>query len=207
MPRARLGDVYAVKVPNGYKIIQWAYHIPRYGRFIRVFDGLYDAAPGNISEIVAGEHSYITDLFVGRAYRIGLLEWLGNYPVPEEYPFPDYRLEFCRDRHGAVYQILITNTPTAQGGFCLLKFPVAAVDDLPEEFRNVKLLSDCVSPDWLLYLFDNGFDLRKPDVFNPWIHWGEHWEEKFQVYIDMVNTAWDADKAKRRKNKTKERIP
>lgn len=74
MPRAKLGDVYACKVLKGYKIIQWAYYIERYGRFIRVFDGLYDTIPENIAQIVAGEHSYITDLFVGRAYRIGLLQ-------------------------------------------------------------------------------------------------------------------------------------
>lgn len=199
MPRAKIGDAYAVRVPNGYKIIQWAYHIERYGRFIRVFDGLYDTIPENIAEIVAGEHSYITDLFVGRAYRIGLLEWLGNFPVPEEYPAPEYRLEFNRDQYGKIYQIKIENTPAYTGGWFTKKFPVVSVEELPEEFRNVKLLADCVSPDWLLYLFDNDFSLDKPDVFNPWIHWGENWEEKYQVYIDMVNTAWDADKAKRAK--------
>jgi len=204
MPRAKIGDAYAVKVPNGYKIIQWAYHIERYGRFIRVFDGLYDTIPDHIAWIVAGEHSYVTDLFVGRAYRIGLLQWLGNFPVPEKYPVPEYRLEFCRDRHGDVYQINIENTPARKEGRFWGKFPVSSIDELPEEFRNVKLLSDCVSPDWLLYLFDNGFDLRKPDIFNPRKHWGENWEETYQIYIDMVDTAWEADKAKRNRKKLKE---
>ena len=45
MRRAKLGDVFAVKVPNGYKIVQWAYHIKKFGRFIRVFDGLYEKIP------------------------------------------------------------------------------------------------------------------------------------------------------------------
>lgn len=202
MPRAKIGDVYAVKVPKGYKLIQWAYHMERYGRFIRVFDGLYDAIPENIAEIVAGEHSYVTDLFVGRAYRIGLLQWLGNFPVPERYPVPEYRLEFNRDQYGKIYQIKIENTPACTEGRFSKAFPVSGVEQLPAEFRNVKLLSDCVSPDWLLYLFDNGFSLREPDIFNPWIHWGENWEEQYQVYIDTVNTLWDADKAKRnRKSK------
>lgn len=202
MPRAKIGDAYAVKVPRGYKIIQWAYHMERYGSFIRVFDGLYEAIPENIAEIVAGEHSYVTDLFVGRAYRIGLLQWLGNFPVPEKYPVPEYRLEFCRDRQGKAYQIKIENTPARTEGRFSQAFPVSGVEELPEEFRKVKLLSDCVSPDWLLYLFDNGFSLREPDIFCPWIHWGENWEEQYQVYIDTVNTLWDADKAKRnRKSK------
>lgn len=204
MARARLGDVYSVKVPNGYKIIQWAYHIEKYGRFIRVFEGLYDAIPENIAEIVAGDHSYITDLFVGRAYRIGLLERLGKYPVPEEYPVPEYRLEFNRDQYGKIYQIRIASTPAYTEGWYLKTFPASQIEELPDEFRNVKLLSECVSPDWLLYLFDNDFSLHKPDIFNPWIYWGENWQEKYQVYIDIVNTALDADRAKRNKNKAKE---
>ena len=45
MRRAKLGDVFAVKVPNGYKIVQWAYRIEKFGNYIRVFDGLYDTLP------------------------------------------------------------------------------------------------------------------------------------------------------------------
>ena len=40
MRRAKLGDVYCIKVPNGYKIYQWAYSSKKRGDYIRVFDGL-----------------------------------------------------------------------------------------------------------------------------------------------------------------------
>ena len=103
-----------------------------------------------------------------------------------------------------MYQINVSCTPARTEGRFSKTFPVSTVAQLPEEFRNVKLLSDCVSPDGLLYLFDNDFDLHKLDIFNPWIHWGDNWEEKYQIYIDMVDTAWDAGKAKRKKNKLKE---
>ena len=202
MRRAKLGDAYAVKVPNGYKIIQWAYHIPKYGRFIRVFDGLYDTVPENIAEIVAGPHSYIAGLFVGRAYRIGLLDWLGNYSVPAEYPTPEYQIDFCRDQYHQIYQIRIQKTPIAEGLPRFFTFPVSTIAELPEPYRDVKLLHACVSPDWLLYLFDNDFTLNNPDRFEPWLHWGENWREKFQVYIDMVETALEKDRANRRKPST-----
>lgn len=63
MRRSKLGDVYATKLPNGYKIYQRAYDIPRRGDFVRVFDGLYESIPANVEEIVRGPHSYIVDFF------------------------------------------------------------------------------------------------------------------------------------------------
>lgn len=193
MRRAKLGDVYAVKVPNGYKIVQWAYKIERYGTFIRVFEGLYDVIPENIAQIVAGPHSYITDLFVGRAYRIGLLEWLGNLPVPEEYPFPSYMAEFHYDQHHQLYEITIMKTLMDTTLPQRISFPVTTVAALPEPYRNVQMLTTCFSPDHLLYLFDNDFTLDKPDIQHPVIHWGPDWRERYQIYIDMVVAALAKD--------------
>ena len=34
MRRAKLGDVYCVKLPNGYKLYQWAYSIPQKGDYM-----------------------------------------------------------------------------------------------------------------------------------------------------------------------------
>ena len=198
MRRAKLGDVYAVKVPNGYKIIQWAYHIEKYGRFIRVFDGLYDTCPANIAEIVAGDHSYVTDLFVGRAYRIGLLEFLGNYSVPAAYPFPESQIEF-REKQGKVFGFRIEQRNDSNIYRYYSDTAVTTVSVLPEQYRNVKRLAHYVSPDWLLYLFDNDFSLHKVDIFFPWIHWGDNWEESYQVYIDMVEHAMEQDRINRNK--------
>ena len=199
MRRAKLGDAYAVKVPNGYKIIQWAYHIEKYGRFIRVFDGLYDAVPENIAEIVAGPHSYITDLYVSRAYRIGLLSWLGNYSIPEKYPFPEYGVEFCRNQHKKIYRIYLHRTPLTSDLPRFFRFEVCSIAQLPEKFQNVELLHSFFSPDWLLYLFDNGFSLEEPDILEPWIHWGENWRERYQIYLDMVHEAVNNDPLKKKK--------
>lgn len=193
MRRAKLGDVFAVKVPNGYKIVQWAYRIEKFGNYIRVFDGLYDTLPDNVTEIISSPHCYITDLAVGRAYRIGLLSWIGNYPVPEAYPFPGYSIKFCRDQHKEIYRIVLHKTPVTPDLPRFYSFDVSSITQLPEEYRNVKLLHNCVSPDWLLYLFDNGFSLLEPDIFEPWIHWGDNWRERYQIYIDMVENAIEKD--------------
>lgn len=189
MRRPKLGDVYSVKVPNGYKLIQWAYHIEKYGRFVRVFDGLYEKVPENISDIAAGPHSYIIELDIGMACKLGLMEWCGNYSVPSEYPTPEYQIHFCRDQHNRIYAIKISKTPVVSGLPRFFVFPASSINELPEPYNNVKMLLSRVSLDWLLYLFDNDFSLSNPDVFEPKIHWGDSWAENYQVYIDMVNNS------------------
>ncbi|MBR6646576.1 MAG: hypothetical protein IKL09_03575 [Clostridia bacterium] len=70
MKRAKVGDVYYVKVPNGYKIYQWAYSIPKQGDYIRVFEGLYADVPNEIEEIVQGPHSYIIPSYTKKCIRL-----------------------------------------------------------------------------------------------------------------------------------------
>lgn len=198
MRRAKLGDVYAVKVPNGYKIVQWAYDIQKYGTFIRVFDGLFDSIPKNVADIVAGPHNYLIRFFAARAYRIGLFTFLENIPVPEDYPFPDYSITFNRNQHYERYSITLLATRTAKCKERYLVFNVSSVDELPEELRNIKLVNATVSPDWLLYLFDNGYSLQNPDVFDPVYYWGKDWELLYQKYIDMVDEAQSKDPLKKK---------
>lgn len=199
MRRAKLGDVYYVKLINGYKIFQWAYKIPKKGNYIRVFDGLYEAVPENIEEIVAGDHSYITDLYATRAYRIGLIYFLGNYPVPEKYPFPQYSIRFD-ERNGRIYRIRVRNENNV---FEDCWYDVGSIKELPEKFQNVKLLSSCLHPAWLFYLFDIGFDLSAPVGFYPGLA-GKAAMDKLKIYEDMVNTAVEEE---RRKKAEKKRMP
>ena len=63
MRRAKLGDVYYFKVPNGYKVVQWAYSIPKDGDYLRVFNGLYKSVPDDITSIVGNPHSYINSRY------------------------------------------------------------------------------------------------------------------------------------------------
>lgn len=193
MRRPKLGDLYSVKVPNGYKIIQWAYRIEKYGDFIRVFDGLHASVPENLSDIAAGPHSYITSLHVSKASRIGLLDWLGNFPVPEQYPVPEYQISFCRDQYNHIYSIKISKTPAVSGLPRFYTFPVCSVHELPEQYREVKMLHSHVSTDWLLYLFDNDFSLNNPDIFEPQLYWGTHWRDRYQIYIDIIEKCLKAN--------------
>ncbi len=181
MKRARVGDVYYAEVPNGYKIIQWAYSIPRRGDYIRVFDGLYSSIPGNIEEIVHSPHSYIISFYASRAYRIGLFHLLGNYDVPEEYPFPKYQIRFRMDSQNQhVEGIHVMNSDGSRNTWEW--HYVGRIEDLPKEYRGTTLLNSCVTPNWLLFLFDNGFDLQHPEKFSV----GSNPEVTLRRYTDMV---------------------
>lgn len=189
MKRAKIGDVYAIKVPNGYKLYQWAYSVPREGDYIRVFDGLYSSVPENLPEITAGPHSYIISFETKRAYRIGLARVLGNFPVPDEYPFPDFELALHPGRSKKIGAIVVR--PTTATGTTVNTgqwFRVSCIQDLPPQFQNISLLSSRLSPSWLLYLFDIGFTLCDLDCFFPGGP-GENGNAKLQKYTDIVNEA------------------
>lgn len=189
MKRARMGDVYTIKVPNGYKIFQWAYSIHRKGDYIRVFDGIYETIPCNLSEIVAGPHGYIISFDTKRAYRVGLAQMLGNFPVPDEYPFPDYMLALHPGGNRKIGAIAVdstssTNQPSIAGQW----FRVSRIQDLPPQFQNITLLNSRLSPSWLLYLFDIGFTLNNLACFFPGGP-GENGNAKLQKYTDIINEA------------------
>lgn len=182
MKRAKLGDVYCIKVPNGYKLFQWAYSVPRKGEYIRVFDGLYDPVPENIEQIVDGPHSYIISFYATRAYRVGLAQLLGNFPVPSQYPFPKFQIRFRIDRNtGQADGIHVMNSDGTRDVWAW--FDVCSITELPEEYRSITLLNGTVTPNWLLYLFDNGFDLLHPERY----YLGSNPEDRLQKYGNIVN--------------------
>ena len=182
MRKARLGDVYYIKVPNGYKLYQWAYTIPRRGDYIRVFNGLYPMIPNNVEDIVLSPHSYIIAFYAARAYRKGISHFLKNLPIPSTFPFPKYQLRFSLNiKDQKVDRIHVMNS---DGGRDVWQwFDVGTIDELPEEYRDVTLLNSCVTPNWLLYLFDNGFDLKHPERF----FLGANPEVELQKYNDLIN--------------------
>lgn len=188
MRRIKIGDVFYIKVSNGYKLFQWAYDIPKKGQFIRVFPGLYDSIPDNIEDLVSEEHSYIIAARIRHLHRIGLATHLAHYAVPEEYPFPPYDLEPCIDQRGEVYRILFLKTkpngPAAQFGIA-----ASSMEELPDEYKNIKLLNGYVTPAVLLYLFDYDFDLNNLARFRPRYVLGEKCREKLEEYLQIVETA------------------
>lgn len=186
MRKAKLGDVYYIKVPNGYKIYQWAYSVPRKGDYIRVFDGLYSIIPDNIEEIVLSPHSYIIAFYAARAYRNGFAHFLKNLPVPEAYPFPKYQIRFSLDdKTQKVDGIHVMNSDGTRDVWQW--FYVGSLEELPEEYREVTLLNSRPTPNWLLYLFDNGFSLTHPERF----FLGADPEAQLQKYTDLINRKTD----------------
>lgn len=153
-----------------------------------------EAVPENIEEIVAGDHSYIIALYVTRAYRIGLIHFLGNYLVPDKYSFPQYMLNFHENK-GGIFRINVMNVNNLFEDY---RYDVGSMKELPEKFQDVKLLSSFLHPAWLFYLFDIGFDLSAPVGFYPGLA-GKAAMDKLKIYEDMVNTAVEEERRKKQK--------
>ncbi len=184
MRRAKLGDVYWVKVPNGYKIYQWAYSIPKKGDYIRVFEGLYATIPVEIEEIVQGPHSYIIPCFTKKMYQIGISQLIGNYKVPEEYPFPKNMLWFWQDeKTNKPFAIEVMDVFSTRE-YCET-FEVDRMSKLPLKHQGEKLINARVGVPYILYLFDVNFNLSKLEFFSP----KGVPEIALKKYIDIVDSA------------------
>ncbi len=184
MRRAKVGDVYCVNLPNGCKLFQWAYDIPRHGRYIRVLDGIYQTIPSNLDILVTRPHQYVIDFPIHKACRVGLIQFLGNYPVPEEYPFPKYQIRFrvnSSKRQLEAIHVMHSGSDSDVWQW----FYVDSIDKLPEEYRGVTLLNMYLPVNWILYLFDVGFDLHHPERY-PLGEDPEKTLEPYNAIIDRV---------------------
>ena len=188
MRRSKLGDLYAIKVPNGYKLFQRAYDIPRSGNFIRVFTGLYDSIPDNLEDIVAGPHSYIINFHSSRAYRIGLAQLCGNFPIPEEYPYPEYMFRFWRHCDSGKYHVQVLRTDLRE----IHKFSVSRMNELPDPFKQLTLLGEGLSPEWVLYLFDTDWSPSDLSNYTPGCSEQEY-EAVLHPYAVIVNGCLERD--------------
>ena len=195
MRRSKIGDVYSAKLPNGYKLFQRAYDVPRIGRFVRVFDGLYESIPDNIAEIVAGPHSYVIDFYASRAYRIGLIQFVENYPVPEKYPFPEYQFRYYSLGDSGKYRVQVMRPDIRD----FQQFTVSRLDELPEPFKGLTLYGARFSPDWVLYLFNVNWNPTTLENYTPGRSHQE-FEAILQPYTDWVEECWARDKASRERN-------
>ena len=179
MKRAKIGDVFYVKGPNGYKLYQWAYTV-RIGDLIRVFGGLYDTIPENIEELVTQPHDYVIATEPKFLYRLKLAHLIGNSKVPEEYPEPEFDISWVITSTGKVFRIYVRQT---KAPWDVRKFDVSRMDELPIEYQNEKMIGDVVSLDWLLYLFDTDWNLKRLEKFYPF--------EKIHLYSDIYNRHYD----------------
>ncbi len=195
MRRSKLGDVYAVKVSKGYRLIQYAFHHPRYGQYIRVFDGVYASVPKKVDDVVSESHSYMITFKCCTLYCIGLAERIGNYPVPEKCGDQDYRIRFWFNQKGELFSIWIMDiraydAPTKR----TFTFEVHSIADLPEEYRNVTLVNSIPSVPFMLYLLDCNFSLDDPIKMEPHLSLGQDYKEKLKIYDEIVAKAREMHK-------------
>jgi hypothetical protein len=81
--KARFGDVFEVRTPRGFAYLQYTSKHPEYSDTIRVLPGLFEARPP-LTELAAltTQEGYFTFYLVSLAVRHGLVELVGNYPIP-----------------------------------------------------------------------------------------------------------------------------
>ena len=185
MRRRKIGDLFCAKVPGGYKLFQFSYRLPRHGDYYRVFGGLYETVPEDLSGIIESPHSYIISIGSG-FFKSSMVSFLSNFPVPEKYPYPQFSIRFWINQKDEIFCIWLQPTnKSATGSLDVLSFDVAAMKDLPAEYQELKLLNSYVTPPWLLYLFDCDFDLNDPKRFWPQIAFGDSWESKMEEYTKL----------------------
>lgn len=93
-----------------------------------------------------------------------------------------------------VFRLNVTRTDTTGTQV----FYVRHLCELPEKFRDIKLLSVAPHPATLFYLFDNNCTLADLPHFYSHLRISTNDLEKYRVYLDMVNEAMERDKAVRK---------
>ncbi len=81
--KARFGDVFEVRTPQGLAYLQYTSKHPEYSDTVRILPGLFKTRPSP-DELAAltTQEGYFTFYLVSLAVRHGLVELIGNYPIP-----------------------------------------------------------------------------------------------------------------------------
>ena len=178
MKKALLGDVYAFKTDRGYRILHWAYHIEKMGKYVRIMPGFYPQKPENLKTIVDSECLYIMSFDAPKAYRKGLFENWGNQAVSSLYPFPTHDINYFQYSDRGEFEICEF--------FCHQHFERYIGDSfghgIPEKYKDVKLINAIVDPISFLALISSDFDLYHWHLF----YSKERWIEYEKKYGDII---------------------
>lgn len=164
MRRVKLGDVFAFKTDRGYRIIQWAYHIEKYGKYIKVFPGFYNEKPIDLTTILHKKCSYIIVCNnISQLFRKGILEYWGSYDSSILEPFPTLDISFRK--YGDRKLFLISNSTRHQENEQYIGDSFDSA--IPEKYKNVCMLNSRPHPIIFLYLLSSDFDLNHLDLYWP----------------------------------------
>ncbi|HYH95648.1 ribonuclease E inhibitor RraB [Hyalangium sp.] len=96
--KARFGDVIEVRTPRGLAYLQYTSKHPEYSDTVRVLPGVFEQRPDpDELAALATQEGYFTFYLVSLAVRHGLVEIIGNYPIPAGLETPRALL-----RHGFI---------------------------------------------------------------------------------------------------------
>ena len=175
MKRYRVGDVFAFKTANGYRIILWAYTIDKFGDFVRVLPGFYDTIPSDALDIATGTCSFIIQVSIKTMCKKNLLTYIGsvdNSLIPE---MPKYQIEYSD--YGNYGRFNVSEFGRAQNFSVYEGAPDGSC--LPKHFQEVNLVNGSVGIYWFIYLITEGFDNKHWNLFYPGEKKHKIYEEKY----------------------------
>ena len=163
MKRAKLGDIFAFKTDAGFRIIILAYRVEKFGYFVRVLPGYYDAIPDNVLELAKGECSFIISTHINKLCSNGLLHYIGNLNTDSIPPMPDYDIDYTSYGDTGEFEVCEFSCP--QNSFDFKGKPDGT--GLPRRFKKLNLINGSVDPIWFIYLLVVGFDTKHWELFAP----------------------------------------
>jgi len=95
-----LGDVFIIKTPNGKAYLQYVYKDETLGEMIRVLSGLYNCEIINLEESVKENELYIIFFPLKAAYKRNIVEYVGQYSIPNGFQKPRFMRVDNVDRNG-----------------------------------------------------------------------------------------------------------
>ena len=92
MARVKIGDMVEIKTTRGFAYAHYTHKHKQYGALLRVFQGLYDAPPSNLEDVVRQKVAFSCFFPLGAAVHRKIVSVVGNVAVPDEaQKFPTFR--------------------------------------------------------------------------------------------------------------------
>ena len=149
MARLKIGDIFEIITPKGKAYIQYVFNDETIGALIRVLPGVYDKQPHNLVELVNKKEMYFVHFPVKAANKLKIIEFIGNFELPNDLVIPKNFRTLEKDRKGNIIRWQIVDYDTWQR---------ETVNELSEEQKklspwgtwNDTLLIERISQGWTL---------------------------------------------------------
>lgn len=149
MKRIKIGDVFEIDVTQGKAYFQYVYNNESITELIRVLPGVFEKQIKDLTQLVNGETEYFVHFPVREAYKLKIIQLVGNYELPNSLSIPHYFRTDKTDSDGNFIAWQIVNYETWQR---------ETLTQLTEEYKKLSpwdiwndiFLIDRISEGWTL---------------------------------------------------------